>query len=100
MTTEQEKYVIEVEGLKTQFGDFVVHENLDLKVRKSEIIGVVGGSGTGKSVLMRAIIGLKKPSAGSVHIFGEDYYKADEQTRVSIERRWGVLFQGGALFRQ
>lgn len=98
MTTEQEKYVIEVEGLKTQFGDFVVHENLDLKVRKSEIIGVVGGSGTGKSVLMRAIIGLKKPSAGSVHIFGEDYYKADEQTRVSIERRWGVLFQGGALF--
>jgi len=93
-----DRRVIEVEGLKTQFGDFVVHENLDLEVRAGEILGVVGGSGTGKSVLMRAIIGLKPPSAGTVKVFGEDYYEADDDTRQAIEQRWGVLFQGGALF--
>lgn len=91
-------HVIEVENLKTQFGDFVVHENLDISVRENEILGVVGGSGTGKSVLMRAIIGLKRPSAGRVRVFGEDYYAASDKARESIEQRWGVLFQGGALF--
>jgi phospholipid/cholesterol/gamma-HCH transport system ATP-binding protein len=94
----QYRHVIKVEGLKTQFGDFVVHENLDLNVRENEILGVVGGSGTGKSVLMRAIIGLKRPSAGTVHVFDEDYYHADDRAREAIEQRWGVLFQGGALF--
>ena len=92
------EHVIEVEGLKTQFGDFVVHDNLDINVRRGEIIGVVGGSGTGKSVLMRAIIGLKHPSAGTVRVFGEDYYRASARARDAIEQRWGVLFQGGALF--
>lgn len=91
-------HVIEVKGLKTQFDDFVVHENLDLSVRTGEILGVVGGSGTGKSVLMRAIIGLKRPSAGTVRVFGEDYYQASDKERLAIEQRWGVLFQGGALF--
>ena len=90
--------VIEVRGLSTQFGDFVVHDDLDLDVHRGEILGVVGGSGTGKSVLMRAIIGLKRPSLGVVRVFGEDFYDADDKTRLSIERRWGVLFQGGALF--
>lgn len=90
--------IIEVRGLRTQFDDFVVHDNLDLDVYPGEILGVVGGSGTGKSVLMRAIIGLKPPSAGVVRVFGENYYEANEETRLSIERRWGVLFQGGALF--
>lgn len=90
--------VIEVEELKTQFGDFVVHEDLDLYVREGEILGVVGGSGTGKSVLMRAIIGLKPPSAGTVKVFGQDYYAAEKRIRDTIEQRWGVLFQGGALF--
>lgn len=93
-----QKHIIEVEGLKTQFGEAVVHDNLDLSVRENEILGVVGGSGTGKSVLMRAIIGLKPPSAGTVQVFGEDYYSADDKTRSTIEQRWGVLFQGGALF--
>ncbi len=97
-TANDHRVVIEVEGLKTQFGEAVVHEDLDLQVREGEILGVVGGSGTGKSVLMRAIIGLKRPSAGTVHVFGEDYYKADDRTREVIEQRWGVLFQGGALF--
>ena len=90
--------VITVSGLRTQFDDFVVHNDLDLSVREGEILGVVGGSGTGKSVLMRAIIGLKTPSAGEVKIFGSDFYQAGEEERLSIERRWGVLFQGGALF--
>lgn len=90
--------VIEVRGLRTQFDDFIVHDNLDLDVKRGEIIGVVGGSGTGKSVLMRAIIGLKPPSQGLVKVFGDEFYGATEKVRLSIERRWGVLFQGGALF--
>ena len=98
MTDAQNDHVIEVSGLRSQFGDHVVHDNLDLNVRRGEIIGVVGGSGTGKSVLMRSIIGLKHPDDGTVNVFGENFYKANEHTRLSIERRWGVLFQGGALF--
>jgi len=90
--------IIEVRGLKTQFGEAVIHENLDLDVKRGEILGVVGGSGTGKSVLMRTIIGLKRPSAGSISVFGVDYFDADAKTQLDIERRWGVLFQGGALF--
>lgn len=93
-----EDAIIEVEGLRTQFGDVVIHDNLDLKVRPNEILGIVGGSGTGKSVLMRAIIGLKEPSAGIVRVFGEDFYALKPEARLAIERRWGVLFQGGALF--
>lgn len=89
---------IEVRDLRTQFDDFVVHDNLDLDVHTGEILGVVGGSGTGKSVLMRAIIGLKRPSAGTVKVFGQDFYAANDAERLSVERRWGVLFQGGALF--
>jgi phospholipid/cholesterol/gamma-HCH transport system ATP-binding protein len=87
-----------VRGLKTQFGDFVVHEDLDLDVHEGEILGVVGGSGSGKSVLMRAIIGLKPPSAGTVNVFGHDFYSLSVEERLAIEQRWGVLFQGGALF--
>lgn len=90
--------IIEVEGLKTQFDDNVIHENLDLAVHRNEIVGVVGGSGSGKSVLMRAIIGLKRPSAGTVKIFGEDFYAQSPQEQIETERRWGVMFQGGALF--
>jgi len=94
----RKEHIIEVRGLRTQFDDFIVHNNLDLNVRRGEIIGVVGGSGTGKSVLMRAIIGLKVPSAGIVNIFGQSFYDVGEAARLEIERRWGVLFQGGALF--
>lgn len=90
--------LIEVRGLKTQFGDVVVHDDLDLDVREGEILGVVGGSGTGKSVLMRAMIGLKRPSAGTVKIFGEDFWAMSDAEQREIEQRWGVLFQGGALF--
>ncbi|MFN0024278.1 MAG: ABC transporter ATP-binding protein [Parvularculaceae bacterium] len=90
--------VIEIEGLRTQFGETVIHDGLDLSVRRNEILGVVGGSGTGKSVLMRAVIGLKTPSAGVVRVFGEDFYALGDKERLAVEQRWGVLFQGGALF--
>jgi len=90
--------IIEVRGLKNAFGDQVVHENLDLDVRRGEILGVVGGSGTGKSVLMRSIIGLQSPVAGDVTVFGEPTIGREETEAVEIRKRWGVLFQGGALF--
>lgn len=90
--------IIEVRGLKNAFGTQVVHENLDLDVRRGEILGVVGGSGTGKSVLMRSIIGLQSPVAGEVNVFGEPTLGREETEAVDIRKRWGVLFQGGALF--
>ena len=90
--------VICVRGLTNSFGDQVVHENLDLDVWRGEILGVVGGSGTGKSVLMRSIIGLQKPDAGQVEVFGEPMIDRDEHEAREVRKRWGVLFQGGALF--
>ena len=95
----REDYPIVVEGLRNTFGEHVIHDDLSLKVRKGEILGVVGGSGTGKSVLMRSIIGLQLPAAGEIHVLGRDMMtgeSADED--VDIRSRWGVLFQGGALF--
>ena len=85
-----------VRGLVNRFGESVIHDGLDLDVRRGEIMGVVGGSGTGKSVLMRSIIGLQTPEAGEITVFGEDVSQDDDDG--SIRRRWGVLFQGGALF--
>ena len=93
-----EEFVIRVRGLRNSFGEQVVHEGLDLDVRRGEIIGVVGGSGTGKSVLMRSIIGLQTPTAGEVEVLGESTLDRDEIDAVDIRKRWGVLFQGGALF--
>ena len=90
--------IIEVRGLRNSFGTQVVHENLDLDVRRGEILGVVGGSGTGKSVLMRSIIGLQVPDAGEVTVFGEPMIGRDEEEAKHVRRRWGILFQGGALF--
>ncbi|MGH6616047.1 ABC transporter ATP-binding protein [Sphingomonas sp.] len=90
--------VITVHGLKNSFGDQVVHDGLDLEVRRGEIFGVVGGSGTGKSVLMRSIIGLQTPDEGEITVFGEPTIGREETEAVDIRKRWGVLFQGGALF--
>jgi phospholipid/cholesterol/gamma-HCH transport system ATP-binding protein len=89
---------IEVRGLTNAFGDNLVHENLDLTVEHGEVLGVVGGSGTGKSVLLNSIIGLRRPDAGSIKVFGQDIQYASRRTWTAIERRWGVLFQQGALF--
>ena len=90
--------IIEVRGLSNSFGDQVIHEGLDLDVRRGEILGVVGGSGTGKSVLMRSIIGLQEPGAGDIKVFGESRSERTEEQEMDLRRRWGVLFQGAALF--
>ncbi len=95
---EQSDIAISVRGIRNSFGDQVVHDGLDLDVRKGEIMGVVGGSGTGKSVLMRAIIGLQTPDEGEIHVFGESMIGRSDDEALAIRKRWGVLFQGGALF--
>jgi phospholipid/cholesterol/gamma-HCH transport system ATP-binding protein len=95
---EEAPIVISVKGLTNRFGEQAVHENLDLEVRQGEILGVVGGSGTGKSVLMRSIIGLQVPEAGEVEVFGEPMLGRQDTGAKGVRSRWGVLFQNGALF--
>lgn len=90
--------VIRVENLRTGFGDHVVHDNLNLDVLKGEVLGVVGGSGAGKSVLLHSIIGLLKPWAGSIEVLGHRVLDLEPPERQMLEARWGVLFQDGALF--
>jgi|TARA_R100000501_G_scaffold17834_1_gene34215 phospholipid/cholesterol/gamma-HCH transport system ATP-binding protein len=95
---DHEGPIIEVKGLVNRFGEQVVHDGLDLTVERGEIIGVVGGSGTGKTVLMRSILGLQSFTAGDVHIFGKPVKGLGEQEELEVRRRFGVLFQNGALF--
>ncbi len=90
--------VIRVTGLVNQFGRQVVHENLDFSVRRGEVMGVVGGSGTGKSVLLRTIVGLNRPKAGKIVVLGHEMSKLGVRELHAVQRRWGVLFQDGALF--
>ncbi len=90
--------IITIRGLSNSFGDQVIHEDLDLDVKRGEILGVVGGSGTGKSVLMRSISGLQTPDTGDIRILGETMIGREEHEAKNIRRRWGVLFQNGALF--
>jgi len=90
--------VIRVRGLLSQFGERVIHQDLDLDVEKGEVLGVVGGSGTGKTVLLNSIIGLKEPEGGSIELLGYDRAAMTQDQAAEIERRTGVLFQQGALF--
>jgi len=90
--------VIEVRGLRTRYGKQVVHHGVDLDVYRGEVLGVIGGSGAGKSVLLRAILGLKEPEGGSIRMFGTDTTHLDAEARKPFERRFGLLFQDGALF--
>ncbi|MCG8530203.1 MAG: ATP-binding cassette domain-containing protein [Desulfovibrionales bacterium] len=90
--------ILSLRNVKTQFGENVIHENLDLDVRQGEIIGVIGGSGSGKSVLLRTILGLERHTKGKISIFGKQYHLLTAKERHKIEQRWGVLFQDGALF--
>ncbi len=92
------KPVISIRGLRNQFGTQVVHDDLDLDVRPGEILGVVGGSGTGKTVLLRTIIGLNIPAEGEISLMGEDVRRASDRTMKQLRSTYGVLFQGGALF--
>jgi phospholipid/cholesterol/gamma-HCH transport system ATP-binding protein len=91
-------HIISVRDLHVGFGATQVLKGLSLDVRRGEILGFVGGSGAGKSVLMRTIIGLIPKQSGTIEVFGVNMEQASEQERRSVERRWGVLFQQGALF--
>ncbi len=89
---------IVVKGLVSRFGDNVIHDDLDLVVQRGDVQGVVGGSGTGKSVLLNTIIGLKSPDGGTVQVFGQNIQNASRRKWSAVERSWGVMFQQGALF--
>ena len=90
--------VIELQGICTRFGTRSVHEDLNLSVKRGEILGLAGGSGAGKSVLLREMILLQKPSAGTVRLFGQDVQALDEAGLLALRQRWGVMFQRGGLF--
>src|SRR5436853_616409 len=98
MAGEDADTVISVRGLVTRFGPQTIHDGLDLDVRRGEVMGVVGGSGTGKSVLLRTVVGLKRPEAGDIEVLGYDVPHLGEEAARELEQRWGVLFQDGALF--
>jgi phospholipid/cholesterol/gamma-HCH transport system ATP-binding protein len=90
--------IISLRGIVNRFGPQVVHDGVDLDVQRGEVLGIVGGSGSGKSVLLRTIIGLNRPAEGTIEILGKPMLDLNGQERRRIEERWGVLFQNGALF--
>lgn len=90
--------VIEVEGLRTRIGSQQIHDGLDFRVSRGELVALIGGSGTGKTVLLREMIGLMRPSGGTVHLLGSDVWSASEPQLRALRRRIGMMFQDGALF--
>ena len=90
--------IIEIRGIVNRFGRQVVHDGLDADIRAGEVFGIVGGSGSGKSVLLRTMLGLQKPAAGSVRIEGREVVNQPERELLAVKRRYGVMFQRGALF--
>ena len=98
VTDPNREVVIRVRAVEVGFGERLILKGLDLDVYRGEILGFVGGSGQGKSVLTRTILGLIPKRAGSIEVFGEDLDELSPESRRQIERRWGVLFQQGALF--
>jgi phospholipid/cholesterol/gamma-HCH transport system ATP-binding protein len=95
---QKKEPIVQVRGLVNAFGDSIVHDHLDLDVYRGEVLGVVGGSGTGKSVLLRTIIGLNQPVSGSIKVFGQELSDLEGPALHAVQERWGVLFQEGALF--
>ena len=98
MSGADKETVISLRGVVNRFGDRVLHDHVDLDVYRGEIIGIVGGSGSGKSVLLRSIVGLRRPQEGSIDVFGQDVLNMSESELRALQMRWGVLFQDGALF--
>lgn len=96
--TQEPASIVRMSNLWTQFGDFVVHQDLELDIRQGQIVALVGGSGSGKTTLLRQILGLQKPTRGSVQVFGQEIGEADRQQLKALRNRWGMLFQHGALF--
>lgn len=98
LDTDADTPVIELQQICTRFGSHSVHEGLDLSVRRGEILGLAGGSGAGKSVLLREIILLQRPTSGSIRLFGDDVATLDAAAALALRQRWGVMFQRGGLF--
>ncbi len=98
MAEHDQTPVIAIQNLTTQFGDFVVHQDLNLTIARGQIVALVGGSGSGKTTLLRQILGLERPTKGSVKVFGTEISQADRNTLQEMRNRWGMLFQHGALF--
>jgi len=98
MSRASETTVVRVRGLRTRFGTQVVHDGLDLEVQGGEVFGIVGGSGAGKSVLLRHVLGLLRPERGEIEVLGQDIGRLTERQRYDLQARQGVLFQDGALF--
>lgn len=98
LTDNNDELVIQTRGLSTRYGKHEVLKEIDLDVRRGEILAVVGGSGSGKTTLLRHLIALSRPSAGSVKVLGQDVSSLNEQALLALRRRIGVLFQNGALF--
>jgi phospholipid/cholesterol/gamma-HCH transport system ATP-binding protein len=94
----QAETVIEAAGVVTRFGSQTVHDGLSLQIRRGELVALIGGSGSGKSVLLREILGLHKPTAGTVHLLGTDMWNSSEHELAATRRRFGMMFQEGALF--
>ena len=90
--------VVDIQGVTTRFGDVVVHRDIDLVVHRGEMLGLVGGSGSGKTTLLREVVGLLRPSAGEVRLFGTPVLGASPIVQRDLRRRFGMLFQHGALF--
>ena len=93
-----DEVMIRLRGVRNAFGDNVIHDQLDLDICRGEILGLIGGSGSGKSVLLKSIIGLLRPVAGQIEVGGMNALAEDPKAREALERRWGVMFQDGALF--
>lgn len=98
MADDTREPVVSVRGVVNRFGDQVVHDGVDLDVYQGEVLGIVGGSGSGKSVLLRTMLGLHRPNAGSVSIRGRDIGTLSDEEMLAIKRSYGVTFQHGALF--
>jgi phospholipid/cholesterol/gamma-HCH transport system ATP-binding protein len=98
MADEDPDTVIRVRDLVNAFGSQVIHDGVDLDVKRGEVIGIVGGSGTGKSVMLRTVVGLNQPVSGTIEVLGRDVLHMTSDARHELETHWGVLFQDGALF--
>lgn len=90
--------IIEIEGLKNYLGGQWVHSDVNLRVEKGEILAIIGGSGSGKTTILRSLLMLLKPTEGTIKIFGQDISRLDTQSSLALRRRWGMLFQHSALF--
>jgi phospholipid/cholesterol/gamma-HCH transport system ATP-binding protein len=98
VSDQPDNIVIRAHGVVNRFGAQTVHDGIDLEVRRGEVLGIVGGSGTGKSVLLRTLIGLQRPVAGQIEVLGRDILHLREAEQRELEQHFGVLFQDGALF--